>query len=245
MINTTKLISIISLLAIWQLISAFSDPTIFPSVVDIAINFKDHLIDGDLLENLLITLYRVVVTFFITMFLGIVFGVMMGLSEKLNDAFDYLLVLGLNIPALVIVVICFIWFGLTDFAALLAVILNKVPIVIVNIREGTRAIEQKYMELAKVYKISRYEVLFKIFLPQIYPYMMASTRLSLSLIWKIVLVVELLGLSSGIGFSISMFFQFFDITSILSYSLAFVFVIIAIEYLLLRPLEQKINFWKK
>lgn len=244
MLNTTKLISIVVLISIWQMVSYLSDPSVFPSIIDIAINFKEHLIDGDLIENLSITLLRVLITFVITLFIGIVFGILMGVSQKINDALDYLLVLGLNIPALVVVVICFIWFGLTDFAALLAVVLNKVPIVVVNIREGTRAVEQKYMQLAKVYKIDKKEVFFKIFLPQIYPYIMASTRLTLSLIWKIVLVVELLGLSSGVGFSISMFFQFFDITSILSYSLAFIFVIIAIEYFVLKPLESKINFWK-
>ncbi|WP_419766018.1 MAG: ABC transporter permease [Arcobacter sp.] len=244
MFNITKLLSIVTLLIVWQFASIIGDNTVFPSLLDISINFKEHLIDGDLIKNLLITLKRVLITFFITLFIGIVFGILMGVSKRVNDALDYLLVLGLNIPALVIVVICFIWFGLSDFAALLAVILNKVPIVIVNIREGTRTIEQKYMQLAKVYKVGRKEVLFKVFLPQIYPYIMASTRLSLSLIWKIVLVVELLGLSSGVGFSISMFFQFFDITSILSYSLAFIFVIIAIEYFVLKPLEARINFWK-
>ena len=73
---------------------------------------------------------------------------------------------------------------------------------------------------------------------------MASTRLVLSLVWKIVLVVELLGQSEGVGFAISMFFQFFDITSIFSYTLAFVFVILLIESLILKPLDSKINFWK-
>lgn len=72
---------------------------------------------------------------------------------------------------------------------------------------------------------------------------MATTRLS-SLIWKIVLFVELLGRSDGIGFQISMFFQFFDIKSILSYSFAFIFVVLLIESLILKPLDNKIKRWK-
>ncbi|MGB5867822.1 MAG: ABC transporter permease, partial [Arcobacteraceae bacterium] len=64
------------------------------------------------------------------------------------------------------------------------------------------------------------------------------------LIWKIVLVVELLGRSSGMGFQLSMFFQFFDITSILAYSFSFIIVILFIESFILQPLEKKLTRWR-
>jgi len=240
----TRLLSICAFIIIWQAFSIVLASQVFPSSVDIGIKLFEHLVDGELLDDLKITLFRVVITFFITMIIGTFFGIIMGISKKIDDVFDFLLVLGLNIPALVVIVICYIWFGLTDFAALLAVIINKVPIVVVNIREGTRAIESKYMDLAKVYMVPKKQIFFKVFLPQIYPYMMASARLSLSLIWKIVLVVELLGRSDGIGFKISMFFQFFDITSILAYSLAFIFIVMFIEMAILKPLENKMLEWK-
>ena len=70
----------------------------------------------------------------------------------------------------------------------------------------------------------------KIYLPQIYPYIMATTRLTISLIWKIVLVVELLGRSDGIGFQIAIFFQDFDITSIFAYSFAFILIVAAFYF---------------
>ncbi len=240
----TKLLSICAFIIIWQALSIILASQVFPSSVDIGIKLFEHLSAGELLDDLKITLIRVAITFFITMIIGVFIGIIMGTSKKIDDIFDFLLVLGLNIPALVVIVICYIWFGLTDFAALLAVIINKVPIVIVNIREGTRAIESKYMDLTKVYRIPKKQVFFKVFLPQIYPYIMASARLSLSLIWKIVLVVELLGRSDGIGFKISMFFQFFDITSILAYSLAFIFIVMFIEMAILKPLENKMLKWK-
>lgn len=242
--NQTKIVSIFIFIIIWQAISISVDSSVFPSVVDIVGDLMKHLGDGDLLFHLGVTLKRVFIAFSIAMIIGIFIGILMGVSRKIDDLFDFLLVLGLNIPALVTIVVCYIWFGLTDFAALLAVIINKVPIIVVNVREGTKAIERKYLNLAKVYNVSKKETFFKVFLPQIYPYIMASTRLSLSLIWKIVLVVELLGRSDGIGFKISMFFQYFNITSILAYSLAFVIVILLIENYILKPIENKISAWK-
>ena len=163
---------------------------------------------------------------------------------SLDKFLDTLLIIGLNIPALVTIIICYIWFGLTDIAALLAVIINKVPMVIVTIREGSKAINHKYMQIAQVYQLSKFDTITKLYLPQIYPYIMISARTGLSLIWKIVLVVELLGRSSGIGFQLSMFFQFFDITSIMAYSMAFILVILFIETYILRPLENKANLWR-
>lgn len=244
MIRQTRFISIFFFIILWQALSILINSSVFPSIVDIVTSLGKHTFQGELLNHLFITLYRVLIAFIITMFIGIVFGILMGVSKKINSFFDFLLIIGLNVPALVTIVICYIWFGLTDFSALLAVVLNKVPIVIVNIRQGVMAIEEKYLQLGKVYEVSKKEMFFQLFLPQIYPYILASIRLTLSLIWKIVLVVELLGRSDGVGFAISMFFQFFDITSILAYTLAFIFVVLFIEYILLNPLENRLNRWK-
>lgn len=242
--SQTKFISIFFFVILWQALSILINSSVFPTVIDILTNLSNHLINGELVDSLLITLKRVCIAFFISMAIGIFFGVLMGLSKKIDAMLDFILIIGLNMPALVTIIICYIWFGLTDFSALLAVIINKVPIIIVNIREGTKAIEKKYTDLAKVYKLSKKDTVTKIYLPQIYPYIMASTRLSLSLIWKIILVVELLGRSDGIGFQISMFFQLFDITSILAYSFAFIFVILLIETFILKPIEDRMKRWK-
>jgi NitT/TauT family transport system permease protein len=100
------------------------------------------------------------------------------------------------------------------------------------------------MEVAEVYHLSHRARFFKIYLPQLYPYLFSSARNGLALIWKIVLVVELLGRSDGVGFQIGSFFHFFDITSILAYTLAFAAVIFLFEGLLLRPLENRLNRWR-
>jgi len=116
--------------------------------------------------------------------------------------------------------------------------------VAVIMREGSRAIEQDYLDVAKFYKISKGKMFFKVILPQLYPFLLSSARSGLSLIWKIVLVVELLGRSNGVGFKLYGFFQFFDISGILAYTLAFVILIIFVEFILIRPFERKISIWK-
>ena len=242
--NSSKYLSIFLFIILWQGFSLVLNSELFPSLIDILKSLYEHCINKDLIFHLLITLKRVFISFVLAMVIGIFFGILMGTFHKNDSLLNIFLIIGLNIPAIVTIMICYIWFGLSDFAALLAVILNKVPIIIVNIREGARAIERKYFDLAIVYQIPKKEVIRKIYLPQLYLYIMATTRLSLSLIWKIVLFVELLGRSDGVGFQISMFFQSFDIKSILSYSFAFILVVLFIENFILEPLDRRIKRWK-
>lgn len=239
-----KFISLLSIFILWQAFAILIHSDVFPTPVSVFQSLYEHAVHGELFEHLAITLLRVFIAFFIAMCIGIFFGLIMGIYKKVDSFFDTLLLIGLNIPALVTIIICYIWFGLTDFALLLAVIINKVPMVIVTIREGARAMNKKYVQIAQIYNISKRDRIEKIYLPQIYPYLMVSARTGLSLIWKIVLVVELLGRSSGMGFQLSMFFQFFDITSILAYSSAFIIVILIIESYILKPLEDKVNKWR-
>jgi NitT/TauT family transport system permease protein len=242
--NSNKLLSICLLVILWQSIAIIANTDVFPSVIDILGSLFDHLVNKDLILNAGITLQRVFIAFVFSMIIGIFFGIIMGLFPRFDAFFDIFLIIGLNIPALVSIIICYIWFGLTDFSAILAVVINKVPIIIVNIREGVKAMDKKYSQLAQVYEIPKRDLITKIYFPQIYPYIMATTRLTISLIWKIVLVVELLGRSDGIGFQMAMFFQNFDITSIFAYSFAFIFIVILIEKLILNPLEIRAKRWR-
>jgi NitT/TauT family transport system permease protein len=82
-------------------------------------------------------------------------------------------------------------------------------------------------------------------LPELFPFIIAAARSGLALIWKIVLVVELLGRGNGVGFQIGTFFNLFDVASILAYTIAFVAVIQFIELAILRPLERRANQWRR
>ena len=101
-----------------------------------------------------------------------------------------------------------------------------------------------YMEMAKVYRFSRRKMLVDVMLPQLQPYLAAAARSGLALIWKIVLVVELLGRSNGVGFQISLYFQTFDVRAILGYTVAFVLVMLAVEFALVQPLEARATRWR-
>jgi NitT/TauT family transport system permease protein len=99
--------------------------------------------------------------------------------------------------------------------------------------------------MAKCYRFSKAKTLRHVIWPQLHPFVMAATRSGLALIWKIVLVVEMLGRSDGMGYQLHLFFQLFDVASILAYTIAFVTLIQAIELLILKPLDSKAQRWRR
>ena len=232
------------LVVVWGVAALLVDTPLLPSPAAVLRSFWLAVQSGELPHHLLVTLRRVLISFGLAMALGAMLGVWMGRSRVANAVLDPLLVLFLNLPALVTIILLYVWFGLVEAAAVLAVVVNKVPNVAVTLREGARSLDPKLDQMARVYGFSRRQRVVDVWLPQLFPYLMAATRGGLALIWKIVLVVELLGRSDGVGFQLHMAFQVFDVASILAYSLAFIAVVQLIELLVLQPLERRATCWR-
>jgi ABC-type nitrate/sulfonate/bicarbonate transport system permease component len=237
-------LSLIVLAAVWEIAARLAGSTMLPTPVAVLAALYRDTRSGQLPLELGITMARVLAAFVVAMTAGTVIGFLMGRSRKLDLLLDGPLMLALNIPALVIIILCYLWLGLSEVAVIVAVALNKIPVVVVTTREGTRAIDARLLAVAQVYRVPRSVTLRRVILPQLYPYLIACARNGLALIWKIVLVAELLGRSNGVGFELSVFFQFFDITSILAYTLAFAAVVMVIEAGVMRPLEKRLLRWR-
>jgi len=243
-----KLLAVLSLflfIAIWYGIALFVNTNLLPTPLEVAQVFWQEVKSGELLHHLSVTLLRLITSFIIAMFLGCAIGIILGRNKKLDAFFDNWLVIFLNIPALVTIILCYVWFGLIESAAILAVVINKIPNVIVTIREGTKALDKDLLDMAQSFNFSRKKTFFHVIWPQLHPFVMAATRSGLALIWKIILVVELLGRSDGMGYQLHLFFQLFDVASILAYTLAFITVIQSIEFFILKPLDNKALRWRR
>jgi NitT/TauT family transport system permease protein len=240
-----RCLSAATFLVLWQAAAGAAASPLLPGPAAVAAALADLALNGRLLADLGITLLRVALSFALAMAAGSAIGILMGHSRRVDGLFDLWLVLGLNIPALVLIFLCYLWLGLTEVAAVVAVALNKVPNTAVILREGARTVDRELLQVADVLKLSRGRRLSEVYLPQLYPYFMAASRSGLSLIWKIVLVVELLGRSDGVGFKLQLYFQLFDVPHILAYALAFAAIVQAIEWGLLQPLERHVGRWRR
>jgi NitT/TauT family transport system permease protein len=240
-----RAISLLLLLAAWEAGARLVQSRLFPGAGAVLGTLVDEILHGELLHHLGATLLRVAVAFAVAIAAGSAIGIAMGLVRALDALLDSWVVLLLNLPALVVAVLLYVWLGLTETAAIGAVALSKLPTVVVTLREGTRALDRDLAEMARCFHLGAWRILRHVVLPQLSPYFLVASRSGLALIWKIVLVVELLGRSDGIGYEIQVFFQLFDIRRLIAYALAFVAVVLAIEWCALLPLERHLLRWRR
>ena len=188
------LLSLAGLLAGWSLLAlAGSDPELLPAPWQIAPLAVQELASGELLRHLGATLARVVLAFVVAMSIGSAIGMIMGRSRRADRWLDPWLIFFLNLPALVTIVLCYLWIGLNEVAAILAVALNKIPTVVVTVREGARALDPALEDMARVFRMDRGARLRHVIVPQLAPFFASAGRSGISLIWKIVLVVGVSG----------------------------------------------------
>ncbi len=232
------------LLLAWQVLAWLFPSRLFPGPADVGVKLVDLATGGKLLADLGKTLARASIAFVVAMAVGTAIGIVLGRIRLLDRLFATWLVVGLNLPAIVIAIVLYIWLGLTEFALILAVVLNKTPLVIATVREGVRSFAREYEELAKAFRMPLSRQLRLIFVPQLMPFVLAAARTGLSLVWKIVLVFEVLGSDGGVGYRVSILFQFFDVKGILAYTTAFILVVLAFEYGVMRPAERRILRWR-
>lgn len=240
-----RILSLAALIALWAVAAALVQSRLLPGPLAVGAVTLAEIRSGELPFQMGCTLARVIGSFAIAMLLGTIAGYAMGRSKAIDRYADPWLIVLINMPALVTIIFAYIWIGLDETAAILAVAINKLPNVTVVMREGSRALDPELEEMAKAFQFTWLSRIRHVVIPQLAPYLAASSRSGLSIVWKIVLVVELLGRPNGVGFVLGSAFSLFDMARILSYAICFIVVMLVIESFLVQPLERRANRWRR
>jgi NitT/TauT family transport system permease protein len=240
-----RVLSLAALFALWALVAALAHSRLLPEPWSVGATILADIRSGELPFQMACTLARVLAAFSVAFTLGVVAGYAMGRWKTVDRYADPWLIVLLNLPALVVIIFAYVWIGLNETAAIVAVALNKLPNVIVVTREGVRSLDTGLDDMSRAFRMKWLTRIRHVVLPQLAPYLAAVSRSSLSISWKIVLVVELIGRPNGVGFVLGSAFSLFDMTKILSYAISFVALMLAIETLLVQPLERRTNRWRR
>lgn len=239
-----KFASVLSLIGVWYLGAALLPASIMPAPHIVARVLMTEVMKRGIWVNVAITMTRIVFSFGVAMAIALVLGFAMGLSKKAACFFDVWVVCGLSLPSLVLILTIFMIVGLNDRAAIIAAAIPVVPILTINIWEGIKSVDAKLIDMAKAYHADRLRIIGSVIAPQITPTLLASSRFGLGLIWKMVLFVELLGRSDGIGYQIEYYYQMFNMSEVLAHALLFLLIMLFIEIVLLGRLERQLFRWR-
>src|SRR6202012_2383936 len=148
-----------------QIAAGLAQSRLLPTATAVLRAMLQQTISGTLPWNLAITLGRVAAAFTVSLLLGSALGIAMGRWRRLDLLLDNAVTVLLNLPALVVIVLIYVWFGLNEVAAIAAVALNKLPTTVVTLREGARALDPSLEEMARSFRMPRRRVMRHVILP--------------------------------------------------------------------------------
>jgi NitT/TauT family transport system permease protein len=238
------LLSVASLLGLWAALSALFPPTLLPGPLIVARRLVELAVRGDFWIHLRATILRVLAGFLMAFVVSVAAGIAMGSRRLAEGVLEAWVLVGLTIPGLCWAVLAVMWFGITEMAPIFAIFVVVLPMLTLNMWHGTKSVDRDLLEMARVFRASRRALVRDVVLPQLLPFCLAGARLGFALGWKVVVLSEMFGLSSGVGYMINRSFSAYSMDDVLAWTAGFTLVMFAFEYAVMLPIERRLVRWR-
>ena len=192
------ILSIFSILAIWELIAFIVNDNFFmPDVIDTFNSLLTIIASGDFFKVLFTAFYRVISG----LLLGIILGVFLATLCYKFDIFNTLLAPVISImkatPVACIIVLLWIRLNYTEIAVFV-VVLMVLPIVWQNVFDGYKSIDPSLVEVTRIFELTPLQKLKALILPSMLSYLLPAIITSVGLAWKAEIAAEIMT-NSNIG----------------------------------------------
>jgi len=219
-----------------------------PLVPDLSAILREFLVIGErgkAFREIWVTFYRMGLGFLLAVVLAFPIGIASAVSRKAERFFEPGVILGLTVPGLVWALLCVIWFGVSIVSPVIAVALGVLPSMVITVQQGVRSLSADIVEMTRVFRLKRTTVLRRIWIPLLYASTISGARVGFSIAWKVIVLVEIFGMSNGVGYQLNSQFSLQSVEGVIAWTLAFWLAMMAVEYLVFRPIEKNASHWKK
>lgn len=234
-----------AIVSVWWLSSLSVPHYILPGPARVWEALRLITASGDLWSNLGITLWRVAVGFLVATLVGLPFGILLGANKRAGEFFEPVIPIMNTVSSAIWAIFAIIWFGISNATTIFVVFMTAMPLIITNVWQGTRTVNADFIELAKVLRMPDWKVMTKIYLPTILPYFFSGARLAFGFGWRVSLVAETIGSSSGVGYRLRQAADLIQTDQVFAWTLTLVMMMATIEMGMLKPLENHLFRWKK
>jgi ABC-type nitrate/sulfonate/bicarbonate transport system permease component len=235
----------LGLLLAWELAAraGLIDVRFFPAPSDIILKLIEMARSGELTENVLISLERIVLGFLLGGVPAIVIGIAMGIWRPVRALVDPLIVATYPIPKSSLLPLILLIFGLGEMSKVVMVAIGVFYPMAINATAGVLQINQIYLDVGKSFKASPWDTFRTIALPGALPFIMTGVKLGAGLALILIAVAEMVGAKSGIGYMIWSAWETFAVAKM--YVGLFVIALIGFAIsLLLNEIERWVIRWK-
>jgi NitT/TauT family transport system permease protein len=240
-----RLALVVLLIAIWWAASLATPPYVLPSPQRVWARIVQLTLSGDLPYNLMTTLARVLVGFLLAVAIGVPGGILLGSHRAIGNFFEPILPVLNTVSSAIWAIFAILWFGISPATPIFVVLMTAFPLIVTNVWQGTQAVNADYVELARALRLSRAKTLVKIYLPSILPYFFSGARLAFGFGWRVSLVAETLGASSGVGYRMRQASDLIQIDQVFAWTIVQIAMMLVIEGGVLKPLERRLFRWRR
>ena len=208
-------------LAFWQLLSSMGwvNATILPSPMRVLVKWWAYLrpleaydpaqmshlkwvVSGELIQDAMGSLYRVLVGFFIGAGLALPLGLAMGYSKLVYGLFNPLIQVLRPIPPIAYIPLSILWFGLGNPPAIFLISIGAFFPVLMNTVTGVQNVDSIYLRVGRNLGASQLTQFTRIILPAATPYIFTGARIGMGTAFIVVIVSEMIAVNNGLGYRI-------------------------------------------
>jgi NitT/TauT family transport system permease protein len=244
--RSRTILSIITVLVAWELIGQFvlTERIFFAPLSAVLRSGVELWGTGELQVHIRTSIIEFGIGFLLAAVVGVAGGIAMAVSERTRDYLDPWVAGLYSTPTVALAPLFVLWLGLDLWSKVAVVFLSGVFPVLVNTLTGIQATDLKLIEVAHSFSASRLQVFWKVLLPSAVPFIVAGLRLGVGRAIVGVVVAELFGARSGLGYLILSSQQVFDMAGLfLGVLLLAMSGVISVE--LLKVVERKVAPWRK
>ncbi|ASA26507.1 ABC transporter permease [Paenibacillus donghaensis] len=235
----------VGVIFLWQLAGSFGwiSPQFLPAPLAIFRALAGLAASGELIHHLGVSLGRAGAGFVLGGCLGLVLGLLNGLFRKVEYLLDPSIQVLRLVPHLAIAPLIILWFGFGEVSKIVIIMSGAFFPLYIHTFMGIRGVDNKLFEVARVLGFNSYQTLHRLILPAALPGILLGLRLSLAVAWIGLVVAELIGSQSGVGFLINEGKQNSNTEIVFAGILIFAIVGKLIDSLF-RVIERRFLFWR-
>lgn len=184
----------------WWYASADSTSPYVPSLKKIMTSFHQTWLFSHVSSDVVPSLWRLFAGYLIAVVVGIALGTAFGRNRTLHAAFDPMIQFARAIPGVGLIPISIVLMGIGDSAKILLIAFVCSFPILLNTIDGVRSVGTGLEDVGRVFRLSRRERIFAIQIPSAAPQIFAGMRIAIALAFIMMIVTEMVGATSGIGY---------------------------------------------
>lgn len=240
-----RLVSILVLLAIWQVGSLVAGELVLPSPATTVGRFVELTAEGRLPRALGIGLTSLAVGGGAAVLVGVPLGILLGVRRRLGNAFDFYFSALYVTPFSAVAPLFVLWFGIDAGARMIFIFFFTLPQIVIVCYQGARSTPERLIEVARSYRASGRVVFMKTILPYEIPFIFTALRLGVGRAVQGMVIAELLiSAAQGLGFLITVYSAALDIGAVLAVVL-FIMLLGIVASMIVQRIEDAIAPWRQ